>query len=137
MSETDEFQYDSIVSDPGVYTGFLDTTTTAATSNGQRPQQTNSSSLLTPVATDRAQTPPPRHDNTHDYGGINDSTPSLAVSTPNSEKFHLEFEHERMNYPQLSNTSIQSQFGLKSGIYNNRPTDDINGTESTTDFSAK
>ncbi|KAJ2743964.1 hypothetical protein GGI20_003345 [Coemansia sp. BCRC 34301] len=126
MSDTDDFNYDSVVSDPGVYiTGFLDATNTSSNRQAQRQADTN---LLTPVADARAQTPPPRQD----YG-INDSTPSLAVSTPNSEKFHIEFEHEQMNN-QLGNGSTQSHFGLKSGMYNNRPAD---ATESTADFSAK
>ncbi|KAJ2826012.1 hypothetical protein FBU31_003557, partial [Coemansia sp. 'formosensis'] len=126
MSDTDDFNYESVVSDPGVYTGILDATTTID-SNIQARQQENN--LLTPGANNRTQTPPPR-----DYG-INDSTPSLAVSTPSSEKFHIEFEHERMNNPGFGNNSTQSQFGLKSGMYNNRPTMDT--TDSTTDFSAK
>ncbi|KAJ2886480.1 hypothetical protein H4R27_000613 [Coemansia aciculifera] len=126
MSETDDFNYDSVVSDPGVYTGILDATTTIDPSLQAQQQENN---LLTPVANNRAQTPPPR-----DYG-INDSTPSLAVSTPSSEKFHIEFEHERMNNPEFGNNSTQSQFGLKSGMYHNRPATDA--AESTTDFSAK
>ncbi|KAJ2338774.1 hypothetical protein GGH91_004708 [Coemansia sp. RSA 2671] len=121
MSDTDDFNYESVVSDPGVYTGILDATIDTGVQSRQ-PEN----NLLTPVANDRAQTPPPR-----DYG-INDSTPSLAVSTPSSEKFHIEFEHERMNNPELGSTL--SQFGLKSGMYN-RP--DIGAAESTTDFSAK
>ncbi|KAJ2062407.1 hypothetical protein GGI08_002678, partial [Coemansia sp. S2] len=126
MSDTDDFNYDSVVSDPGVYTGILDATTTIDASTQAQQQENN---LLTPLANNRAQTPPPR-----DYG-INDSTPSLAVSTPSSEKFHIEFEHERMNNPEFGSNSTQSQFGLKSGMYNNRPATDA--AESTTDFSAK
>ncbi|KAJ2079926.1 hypothetical protein GGI16_007688, partial [Coemansia sp. S142-1] len=69
MSDTDDFNYDSVVSDPGVYTGILDATTTIDASTQAQQQENN---LLTPLANNRAQTPPPR-----DYG-INDSTPSLA-----------------------------------------------------------
>ncbi|KAJ2505603.1 hypothetical protein IWW47_001974 [Coemansia sp. RSA 2052] len=131
MSDLDDFNYDSVVSDPGVYTGFLNATAANSNSSSSSSRQADTNLLLTPAATTaRAETPPPRHD----YGS-NDSMPSLAVSTPSSEKFHIEFEHERTNnLHQLGNVSTQSQFGLKSGMYNNRPAD---ATESTTDFSAK
>ncbi|KAJ1772041.1 hypothetical protein EV179_001356 [Coemansia sp. RSA 487] len=122
MSGTDDFQYDSVVSDPGVYDGILgsagDVREGTATGTSDRTGAENSNNMLTP-STHRAETPPP-----FTSGGPSDSIPSLADS---SDRLQLEFDHERHDNSNLHG-SQQSQYGMKSGMYTNG---------STTDFMAK
>ncbi|KAJ2476966.1 hypothetical protein EV174_004764 [Coemansia sp. RSA 2320] len=122
MSDTDDFNYDSVVSDPGAYTGFLENADQSGVT--RRRGNSEASNLLTPAGKARATTPPPPATPSAYGYGVNDSMPSLAVSTPNSEKFQIEFEHERQS---------NVQFGLKSGMYNHGQ----GAAGATDDFSAQ
>ncbi|KAJ1966401.1 hypothetical protein GGI12_000111 [Dipsacomyces acuminosporus] len=117
MSDSDDFNYDSVVSDPAIYSGILasENNSREAVSDGQKVND-----ILTPE-TNRAETPQPAYSLS-----AADSNPSLAVSTPNSDKFQLEYEKE--GHGQGNFGSTQSHLGLKSGMY-------VNG--STTDFETK
>ncbi|KAJ1993500.1 hypothetical protein GGI25_002754 [Coemansia spiralis] len=140
MSDTDDFNYESVVSDPGVYDGILGSTSnirsgvglahqpssTANTAAIDARSMTNSNNIITP-STNRAETPEPRGLDDIDANGPSDSTPSLAISTPNSDKFQFEYDRERRDYSEFGG-SQQSQYDLKSGMY-------ING--STSDFTTK
>ncbi|KAJ2857324.1 hypothetical protein GGI22_003542, partial [Coemansia erecta] len=100
MSDADDLQYDSVVSDPGVYDGILGNAASARDGTGAE----DSNNMLTP-STHRAETPPPPP--TPVPGVPSDSIPSL-----------LEFDHERHDSSNL-NGSQQSQYGMKSGMYTN------------------
>ncbi|KAJ2480842.1 hypothetical protein IWW56_002152 [Coemansia sp. RSA 2131] len=121
MEDSDDFNYDSVVSDPGAYSKIL---------NGDAPEKLSApednsklgNTILTPsthmvahtnYAAETASMP-------------SDSMPSLAVSTPTSERFQLEYDREMRDHGHFD--SQQSQFGLKSGMY-------LNGSD--TDISAK
>ncbi|KAJ2647445.1 hypothetical protein IW137_001393, partial [Coemansia sp. RSA 1287] len=121
MEDSDDFNYDSVVSDPGAYSKIL---------NGDAPEKPSApednsklgNTILTPSTHTVART---------DYAAEtesmpSDSMPSLAVSTPTSERFQLEYDREMRDHGHFD--SQQSQFGLKSGMY-------LNGSD--TDISAK
>ncbi|KAI8326342.1 hypothetical protein GQ54DRAFT_71161 [Martensiomyces pterosporus] len=114
MSDADDFNYDSVVSDPAIYSGIL-----GSESGSREKVNVNQNDVLTPES-NRVETPQPAGP------PGTDSNPSLAVSTPSSDKFQLEYEREGREQGHFG--SSQSQYGLKSGIY-------MNG--STTDFENK
>ncbi|KAJ2554947.1 hypothetical protein EV175_002417 [Coemansia sp. RSA 1933] len=110
MSDTDDLQYNSVVSDPGVYDGILGN---AADAREEGIGADDASNMLTP-STHRGESPLPPP--SVSGGGPSDSIPSL-----------LDFDHERHDISNL-NASQQSQYGMKSGMYTNN---------SKTDFMAK
>ncbi|KAJ2367001.1 hypothetical protein H4S01_002397 [Coemansia sp. RSA 2610] len=115
MEESDDFHYDSVVSDPAVYDGLLDSNADmhrAADAAASEPSNT----ILTPSTNHVSNYQPPATAPT-------DSMPSLAISTPTSERFQLEYEREMRNHGHYD--SQQSQFGLKSGMYLNGSDTDI------------
>ncbi|KAJ1737452.1 hypothetical protein LPJ72_000471 [Coemansia sp. Benny D160-2] len=107
MGDTDDFQFDSVVSDPGVYDGILGSAADVRDGAGDG----GFDNVLTP-STHRAETPPlPPF-----APGPSDSIPSIAASATDSEQFQLELGHGRNEDPNLYG-SQQSQNGMKSGIY--------------------
>ncbi|KAJ2613309.1 hypothetical protein H4S08_002282 [Coemansia sp. RSA 1365] len=118
MDTSSDFEYESVVSDSEIYSGLFDSSTrsrSTASKAHRRVKSSRSSIQSTPASRP-----------TYERRATTDSIPSLALSTPNSERFQLEFERERQNDPHFG-SSQQSQNGLKSAMYN----------ESTSDFSAK
>ncbi|KAJ2669507.1 hypothetical protein IWW42_004550 [Coemansia sp. RSA 1085] len=117
MEDSDDFQYDSVVSDPNVYSGIFNSN---APDNSSLPADKSSigNTILTP-STNAAHA-----ENENTQTSIpSDSMPSLAVSTPTSERFQQEYEREMRDHGHLG--SQQSQFGLKSGMYFNGSESDI------------
>ncbi|KAJ2807349.1 hypothetical protein H4R20_001321 [Coemansia guatemalensis] len=118
MEISSDFEYESVVSDSEIYSGLFDSSTRgrSSTSKARRKGKSSRSSIdSTPAARP-----------TFERRATTDSIPSLALSTPNTERFQLEYERERHNDPHFG-SSQQSQNGPKSAVY----------SESTSDFSAK
>ncbi|KAJ2782634.1 hypothetical protein H4R18_002154 [Coemansia javaensis] len=93
MADSDDFTYNSIVSEPGGYSELLSTARAGHDDDGAASD-----------AQDLRAGP----------DGAADSTPSLAVSTPTSDRFQLEYDRERGS-PRFG--SAHSHAGLKSGVY--------------------
>ncbi|PIA17412.1 hypothetical protein COEREDRAFT_86045 [Coemansia reversa NRRL 1564] len=118
MDTSSDFEYESVVSDSEIYSGLFDSSSRdrSAASKAHRRVKSSQGSIQSTPASRPA----------YERRATTDSIPSLALSTPNSERFQLEFERERQNDPHFG-SSQQSQSGLKSAMYN----------ESASDFSAK
>ncbi|KAJ2848225.1 hypothetical protein IWW36_003429, partial [Coemansia brasiliensis] len=117
MEDSDDFQYDSVVSDPNVYSGIFNSNVPDKSSMPADKSSTGNT-ILTP-STNAA---PAENENTQ-TSIPSDSMPSLAVSTPTSERFQQEYEREMRDHGHFD--SQQSQFGLKSGMYFNGSESDI------------
>ncbi|KAJ2451602.1 hypothetical protein EV183_003483 [Coemansia sp. RSA 2336] len=117
MEDSDDFQYDSVVSDPNVYSGIFNSNVPDKSSIPADKSSTGNT-ILTP-STNAAHA-----ENENTQTSIpSDSMPSLAVSTPTSERFQQEYEREMRDHGHFG--SQQSQFSLKSGMYFNGSESDI------------
>ncbi|KAJ2765884.1 hypothetical protein IWQ56_003925, partial [Coemansia nantahalensis] len=98
MADSDDFHYDSVVSDTGTFSDLLASTRHTDVAHGTPPHT------------------PPRAPERGAGHALTDSMPSLAVSTPTAERFQFEYDRERSGF---DFGSSQSQGGLKSGVYTN------------------
>ncbi|KAJ1892599.1 hypothetical protein LPJ66_006252, partial [Kickxella alabastrina] len=107
----DDFEYDSVVSNPDLHDGVIDNDSQLdAASNRRQAGGAANVNILTPN-TARDDTLP-----IAERRGPSDSNPSLAAGTPNAGRFPAEYDMEE---PDMSNfsMSVQSHFGQKSGMY--------------------
>ncbi|KAJ2079879.1 hypothetical protein H4R24_003478 [Coemansia sp. RSA 988] len=114
MDSISDFEYESVVSDSEIYSGLVDNSSRGRSTPSKarkRGKSSRSSIHSTPAAKP-----------TFERRATTDSIPSLTASTPNSERFQLEYERERRNDPHFG-SSQQSQNGLKSAMYNESPSD--------------
>ncbi|KAJ1735079.1 hypothetical protein LPJ61_000741 [Coemansia biformis] len=119
MADSDDFNYESVVSDPGEYSEMLTSTrhTEPDHDRHSEPDRDRHTEHAAP------HTPPHSAAGRHSpRGAPSDSLPSLAASTPTTERFQLEYDQERGG---SRFASSQSQGGLKSGVYTNNSTSDF------------
>ncbi|KAJ1946398.1 hypothetical protein GGF37_001189 [Kickxella alabastrina] len=108
----DDFEYDSVVSNPDLHDGIIDNDSQLdAAPNRRQAGGAANVNILTPN-TARDDTLP-----IAERRGASDSNSSLAAAgTPNAGRFPAEYDMEE---PDMSNfsMSVQSHFGQKSGMY--------------------